>query len=78
MDNNDELKEFTKSLGLFILHQKQRDPLIMGAALMKVAVELYTHNLNNDEIYNLLDVVAKSVPEIREKTFGLNIHETMH
>ena len=65
---DDELKEFTNNLAEFIVLNKQRDPLIMGAALMKIAIEIYTHSLNDDEIYNLLNVVAESVPEIREKS----------
>ena len=73
---DDELKEFTNNLAEFIVLNKQRDPLIMGAALMKVAMELYTHSLKDDEIYNLLNVVAESVPEIREKSLIEN--KTLH
>ena len=73
---DDELKEFTNNLAEFIVLNQQRDPLIMGAALMMIAIEIYTHSLNDDEIYNLLNVVAESVREIREKSLIEN--KTLH
>jgi hypothetical protein len=62
-----ELQEFSEALEKFIVSQKQKNPLLVGAVLMKTAMEIYAHNLNDDAIYSLLNVVANSVSEIRNQ-----------
>ena len=62
-----ELREFSEALAKFVASHKQNDPLLIGAALMKMAMEMYAHTLDDDAIYSLLNVVADSVPEIREQ-----------
>ena len=73
-----ELREFSKALTKFITAQKQNDPLLIGAALMKKAMEMYTHTLDNNAIYSLLNVVAESIPEIREQLVIFNESKTVH
>ena len=78
-DKHEELREFTKALARFIVSQKEIDPLVMGAALMKITMEVYAHSLDDDAIYHLLEVVADSVPEIRRNSYNpIDTNMTVH
>ena len=70
MNNEEEkLKEFTEELAQFLIPvmNKYQDPMIIAACMLRMSMGLYTSILSDDEINNLLDVVAESLPEIRSK-----------
>ena len=67
-DESKNLREFSEELAEWLVPQlnKYQDPLLIGAAMVRVAMGLYTASLKDEEIERLLDVVAESLPEIRE------------
>ena len=68
-DVNDELVGFTSDLIKFLANQNSTDDaLCIAAALMKTAIEIYTITLEDEEIHSILDVVAESIPTIRENS----------
>ena len=78
MSSNDEqqMTEFANELTRFLLpHFKEnKNPLMLAGVLMSCAMELYTTSIkDNQDIYHLLEVVAASVEDIREKN-----NKTLH
>ena len=67
-DESKNLREFSEELAEWLVPQlnKYQDPLLIGAAMVRMAMGLYTSSLKDEEIEHLLDVVAESLPEIRK------------
>ena len=75
-EKHEQMMEFAKDLERFLLPQfkENKNPLMLAGVLMSCAMELYTASLkDNKDIYHLLEVVAASVEEIREKN-----NKTLH
>tara|TARA_R110001592_G_scaffold131260_1_gene344938 strand:+ start:307 stop:564 length:258 start_codon:yes stop_codon:yes gene_type:complete len=69
MKISDDMNKFSQEFQLWLIskNQEYKDPLMMGAVLMKATVELYLSRLSDEDMHNLLDVVAESVAEIRKQ-----------
>ena len=75
-EKHEQMMEFAKDLERFQLPQfkENKNPLMLAGVLMSCAMELYTASLkDNKDIYHLLEVVAASVEDIREKN-----NKTLH
>ena len=75
-EKHEQMIEFAKDLERFLLPQfkENKNPLMLAGVLMSCAMELYTASLkDNKDIYHLLEVVAASVEDIREKN-----NKTLH
>lgn len=75
-EKHEQMMEFAKDLERFLLPQfkENKNPLMLAGVLMSCAMELYTASLkDNKDIYHLLEVVAASVEDIREKN-----NKTLH
>jgi len=69
MKISNDMNKFSQEFELWLIskNQEYKDPLMMGAVLMKGSVELYLSRLSDEDMHNLLDVVAESVAEIRKQ-----------
>ena len=77
--SSEELQQFGKELADFLQPRLSNyEPLMIGACLMKSAIELYTRILDDPDIFSLLDHIASSVPEIREQTDAMMANRTLH
>ena len=75
-EKHEQMMEFANDLERFLLPQfkENKNPLMLAGVLMSCAMELYTASLkDNKDIYHLLEVVAASVEDIREKN-----NKTLH
>ena len=79
MVTDEEMAKFGKELAklCFKSNLNNENAMMMGAVLMKTAMELYVRMLPDDDINNLLDVVAESLPNIRYITEN-EIDRTIH
>ena len=80
MVSDEEMKEFGRELAKLCFkndHLDNEKAMMMGAMLMKTAMELYVRMLKDEDINNLLDVVAESLPNIRYIT-ETEIDRTIH
>lgn len=78
-DEEKDMKEFSIEFVKFLLpHLQKSDSLMVAAILMKSSIELYTKALDDPAIFTLLDVIADSIPQIREQsatsTFNMTVH----
>ena len=79
-EDNKDMKEFSIEFVNFLLPHLQksdRDSLMIAAILMKSSIELYTKALDDVAIFSLLDVIADSIPRIREQSvnpFNMTVH----
>ena len=75
-EKHEQMMEFAKDLERFLLPQfkENKNPLMLAGVLMSCAMELSTASIkDNKDIYHLLEVVAASVEDIREKN-----NKTLH
>jgi len=79
MVTDEEMKEFGRELAKLCFKNDldNEKAMMMGAMLMKTAMELYVRMLKDEDINNLLDVVAESLPNIRYIT-ETEIDRTIH
>lgn len=49
-----------------------------AGVLMKIAIEMYTVGMKNEDIVSLLEVVGESVPDIRKRMEGEISGVTLH
>ena len=79
-DNYDkEMQKFGEELAKFLLpYLNDKDSLMIAAVMMKVTMELYTKSLSDDAIHSLLEIVASSVSDIRERETFTVENKTIH
>lgn len=70
------MNKFSQEFELWLIgkHKEYKDPLMMGAVLMKATVELYLSRLSDKDMHSLLDVVSDSVSQIRKRNIEQNQH----
>ena len=75
-----QITDFANDLATFLLPyvKSGSSPLMLAGVMMSCTMELYTTALKtNEDIYKLLEVVAASVDDIRDKN-ARHLSRTVH